>query len=372
MSGYIKTDTAINNHAAGIIKVMPGLTLRKGKTKSTWTLRHTDNGKRKNTILGTWPELPTADAIRESMAIQAGRLREPTWGAMLQEYAIKHPLSSNQQTLKQVLQHFGPILALKPSKIQKREVFDAIESIDLAPATRLKLVNFASKAGKWSQARGLCDNPINAFVEYNKTLKDNNKIAKKSAFRDGRLTPDAIYSTYHSLSRPDDRAAFILYLLTGLRKEELRLLKHSDIVDNTITIPGTRRKNGKPLTQPLTPSMSSWMKKAGLSARSPYIIPRIAAESPSAFTGRLKKASNGHTPHDLRRTCAGILRELGAPTDTIARVLGHTLTGEGSAPVITNMYIGGPSRVDDANASKWLNSLANFIDNLITPTNLQQ
>jgi integrase len=356
------SDTFISK-STGTVKIIPGLTLRRGKKKSTYTLRHTQNGKRTNTILGTWPSLPVKDAIREAKSIQRGDQREPTWGAMLRQYTEKHPLRSNEQTLAQVELHFGSILALKPSKIQKRDVFDTIESIPLAPSTRLKLVNFASKAGKWSQARGLCDNPIGAFVDYNRTLKDENKIAKKSDFRDGRLTPDAIKQTYSNLRRSDDRAAFVLYLLTGLRKEELRLLKQTDIADDMLTIPGTRRKNGKALTQPLTAATRACLSSV---ASSPYIFPVLASESPSAFTGRLKTASSGHTPHDLRRTCAGILRELGAPTEVIARLLGHTLPGAAIAPTITYLYTGGPTKHDDNAAAKWLTKLANFLENLLT------
>ena len=356
------TDTKLAT-LTGNITVATGLTCRRGTRKSTWSLRTVVDGKRSSVQLGTWPHLSVADAIDRAASIQRGDQQEPVWGDMLEQFVIHHPKPSNQETLRQVQIHFGSLLATRPSSITNAQVFRLEESLTLSSSTRLKLFAFANRAGKWAVARGLSTNPVSALMDYNATQRGDSKRMRQSDFRDRSMTVEVIKSTVARLKRTDDTDAFLLCLSTGLRKDELRLLQCSEVntIAGTITIPAERRKNRKALVLPISPLVSRLLE--GRTESGTHVFPKIAAESPSAWSNRLKTASKGHTPHDIRRTTAHILRDLGIGAPVVAKILGHS--DQTAGPSSTNLYMGSDKVTTVQEQSQALGMLSDFISSQV-------
>lgn len=130
---------------------------------------------------------------------------------------------------------------------------------------------------------------------------------------------------------------FVLWLLmTGLRLDEARTLKWSDIdLDNfLITIQDT--KNGKPHALPFTPLMSDLLdrRRKYNPETNPYIFPARIGKGLSEekhivdcrkTLDRICKDANTPTirPHDLRRSFATILEELDISESNIKALMNH-------------------------------------------------
>ena len=127
-------------------------------------------------------------------------------------------------------------------------------------------------------------------------------------------------------------------LLTGCRIRELQLAKVGDLyVDpedvesgpKSLTIPAAHSKNGKPHRVPLPTQAITQMSLAGKPGD-----PLFPGSAGSAFAVQSwlkrwheREGTTPWTPHDLRRTFATTLGELGTPIETIQRCLNHTLDG---------------------------------------------
>lgn len=127
-------------------------------------------------------------------------------------------------------------------------------------------------------------------------------------------------------------------LLTGCRIRELQLAKVGDLyIDpedvesgpKSLTIPAAHSKNGKPHRVPLPTQAITQMALAGKPAD-----PLFPGSAGSAFAVQSwlkrwheREGTTPWTPHDLRRSFATTLGELGTPIETIQRCLNHTLDG---------------------------------------------
>ena len=127
-------------------------------------------------------------------------------------------------------------------------------------------------------------------------------------------------------------------LLTGCRIRELQLARVRDLnVDPdepangplSLTIPAEHSKNGKAHRVPLSTAALVQMHVSGKPD-----APLFPGSSGSAFAVQSwlkrwheREGTTPWTPHDLRRTFATQLGELGVPLETIQRCLNHTLDG---------------------------------------------
>lgn len=117
-----------------------------------------------------------------------------------------------------------------------------------------------------------------------------------------------------------------LLILTGQRRSEIGKLKWSYITDR-ITLPPEIVKNNREHSIPLSPMAATILKE--IPHLSEYVF--VARDGASHFNGWqsctftfLKACGTAHwTLHDLRRTFATRLAELGVPPHVIERLLNH-------------------------------------------------
>ncbi|WP_439541378.1 tyrosine-type recombinase/integrase [Hyphomicrobium sp.] len=123
-----------------------------------------------------------------------------------------------------------------------------------------------------------------------------------------------------------------LLLLTGQRRGEVVGMRWAelDLKLGVWTIPGARTKNGKAHSVPLTPRVRSILKS----------LPRFESEFVFPARGKPKQSYSGYskgkreldaaadlydwTLHDLRRTAATGMAELGVPPHVVEKILNHS------------------------------------------------
>ena len=126
------------------------------------------------------------------------------------------------------------------------------------------------------------------------------------------------------------RAAFWLYLLTGLRRSELLNAKWQDVDWNRqeLSVPVT--KSGRPHYVPLCSDAVRRLKEIPRVLGNPYIIPGAknggrAYDLKKPWARILERAKIEDLKlHDLRRTVGSWLAQSGHSLHLIGRVLNHT------------------------------------------------
>ena len=139
-------------------------------------------------------------------------------------------------------------------------------------------------------------------------------------------------SNWKSIS--EDHCHWIIILLcTGLRHDEPLNLTWGDVdfFNKTFTI--TQTKNGKPLTLPMTKRINDILlsRKMNSNNSSSYVFPQKTNPNKPATMNRVcqrisRLCNIDFTAHDLRRTTATALNELGYSIEDIGRILNHRRT----------------------------------------------
>jgi len=123
----------------------------------------------------------------------------------------------------------------------------------------------------------------------------------------------------------------MVLLLSGLRKDEARLLRWEDISfdDRTITIPET--KNGKAHVLPMTSKMRGLLEQVQNDSEWVFESPRLKGK-PASMSRVVERISEdlgaNFTHHDIRRTVATLLAERGLSSDQIGILLNHANKGQ--------------------------------------------
>ena len=182
-------------------------------------------------------------------------------------------------------------------------------------------LNSRNRALSFDERTELLDfltHPSNFIDKYGRPIKENRRTAIKL-----------------------DHCDWIIFLLcTGLRfNEPLGLTwDQVDFDDNVFTVINT--KNNKPLTLPMTERIRRLLRrrKTNQTHRSAYVFPQYGNPQKPATMNRVcerisKLSGIEFSAHDLRRTTATALKELGYSIEDIGRILNHSRTS------ITDEYV---------------------------------
>lgn len=141
--------------------------------------------------------------------------------------------------------------------------------------------------------------------------------------------------TIHTSVKGDHADWLILLMCTALRRDEpLKITwDQVDFEKRVFTVIDT--KNGNPLTLPMT-ERTGWIferRFKEFEGRSEYVFPQFGNFSKPSTMNRVperisKLAGVSFTPHDLRRTAATILNELGHSIVAIGKILNHSEKGQ--------------------------------------------
>ena len=353
--------------------------------EKTWAFRYRDSvGRTQRLTLGRYPDLglgaarDRADQQRRAVAnggspaaakkqerLDAERLTfDHLADRYLHEYAYRFKRSAAEDD-RSIRLHLRPVWGSRRYRdIRRSDVVEVVEKIYSSgrPALAVRLKATASKLFAFAISKGLLENNPAAGIG-----RIAETVARKRVLSDEeiRLFWRAVVCSPVSLKVG---LALRLVLITGQRPGEVAGLRRSEVsLDDprgaTWRLPTERTKNRREHVVPLTQQARAAIQQAlhlgsnysGQPAReaddrvfpSPRGAETISSHALAVAMARLcrsireenAKGSAGDaaalggwlidppTPHDLRRTAATRMRELGVTSDDVKRVLNHAQTG---------------------------------------------
>jgi integrase len=333
-----------------------GLRVTDGGQK-TWVLMYRHKGRQRWYTIGTYPPLSLADArqiTKDKLAdVQKGvdpaeRGKEERRAAagldsfahLAETYLVKHARehkkpSSIREDERNIAKELLPIWgSRKATEITKADVISLIEDIAERPARihANRILALISKMFNFGIQRDLVQsNPAH-------------KVPKpgKERERERTLNDDELLAVWGAIAAEPRhfQVMFKVMLLTGQRRSEVRLMQWSELEMKAgwWTIPGARTKNKRTHRVPLTNEVRALLESMRSDgAAGEYVFVGRFGDGPlsspqKALKRIVERSGVNFTVHDLRRTLATGLGELGFGRTVIAKVLNH------SEPGVTRIY----------------------------------
>ena len=228
--------------------------------------------------------------------------------------------------LDDIVDRGAPVQANRTSSLTKQMFQYAVERgiIDANPCSDIRRQTIGGT--EKSRDRNLDEKEIQTFW---KKIGDAT-AAKKAADKD---TPSIGLAMV---------AALKLLLVTAQRRGELVKAKWSDVsfTESIWTIPAENSKNGKAHKVPLTPlALTLFKELKSYAGDSAFVLPTTQSnrkgDAPIAERSLTKAADRAQqivgiakwVPHDLRRTAASQLAELGVLPHVVEKIQNHTMQG---------------------------------------------
>jgi integrase len=261
--------------------------------------------------------------------VEAQRQASETFGPSAEEFLDtlrpRYRPGSFREIRRHLTLHAKPLHHLPVARITLRDIADLISSVtkQSGAVTANRVRSSLSVLFSWLIQNGRV--PANPVV-------NSGKNQEKA--RDRVLTPNELRLIWSVLEDDQYGAIVKLLSLTGQRASEIAGLCWSEISDGQITLPGERTKNKRAHTLPLAPAA------AEIIARQPARSGRnlVFGDGAGGFAGwshckeRLDKRiieANGGNPlpdwtiHDLRRSAATHMAEIGVLPHVVEAVLNH-------------------------------------------------
>ena len=246
--------------------------------------------------------------------------------SVLNDFFLFYDLHRSEKTAKDVriafkhiLRHFGNLLISEIS-VNHINYYKKIRKTEkVCNRTINKELSYLSAFLSWCQKTGIQANKIQIEkLPYQRPIPQV-------------LTIDEIKRFIEAIDNPKNKVFLLLLAMLGLRFNEARMLKWSDI-DFQQRILQIHRKGGKINILPIPDIVFQGLLMLKQSTKSKYVFPsRCNLEKPlSDIRGAIKKAKQkaGITkkiyPHLLRHSFATYLLERGINLRTIQELLGHS------------------------------------------------
>src|SRR5262249_22831530 len=316
-----------------------------------WTVQYRIDGKQRRQSIGKFPKMNAATA-RTKAGAWLNKVHDGTDPAGVHEAekradALKFHIAVAQYLAKQrdevrestfiniegyltKAKYFGPLHRKPLAKVAQSDVEQCLDAIPTKPS-RQQAQKTLNALYMWAIRKGhAAANPV-ALTE---------PIKLKS--RDRVLSVDEIRTVWTALKDDDLGRVIKLLLLTGCRADEIGQLRWSEIdVDNAVlTLPPERTKNGRTHTLPLSPLALQIIKQVEKRDGRDFLFGKLAC----GYThwGAQKKTLTDKigvahwTMHDLRRTAATHMCELGIEPHVVEAILNHISGHKGGIAGIYN------------------------------------
>jgi integrase len=155
----------------------------------------------------------------------------------------------------------------------------------------------------------------------------NTNINEETA-RERVLHNDEIKAIWHAAGDNEYGAIVRLLIMTGQPRDEIGGLQWDEIVDDAIVLPGARTKNGNAHTVPLSDAARDVL--TGAQRRGPFVFGRAGRRKFAGYSAakerldeKLGKEAAAWRLHDIRRTVATRMADIGIQPHIIEAVLNH-------------------------------------------------
>jgi integrase len=256
-----------------------------------------------------------------------------TLGATIKPYLARQKGRLKPRSLVEVerhlLVHLRPLHSLPLAKIERRTIASRLSQIEQASGNRTRNSVRATLHAMyaWAIQEGMAEfNPVTG----------TSRAPEKS--RDRVLSATEINVIWNAL--PDDHFGSIMKLLalTGARANEIAALRWDEVHNNMIVLPAERTKNSRshviPLSEPARAIINAQPRRTNADGKTRELVfgfgegafagwGKCRERLNERITNATGKALPHWTPHDLRRTAATMMAELGVQPHVIEAVLNH-------------------------------------------------
>ena len=330
-----------------------GLRLREGGSR-TWIYRYRVGRKQRSITLGNAKAVPLALA-RENAGRLEAKVRlggdpaldkeaarvaaDNLTGALIDQYLDMRKAdwrpTSERNVRCHLLQHCKPLHGLPVTAISQRNVADLLNKVakssGAVQANRLRASLAAFLGWVIRQGTRLPDGNVASYTD---RLKEQarERVLSKTELR-----------TIWRAFRDDDYSAILkLLLLTGQRAAEIGSLRWDEVHGDHIALPGGRTKNKRPHVIPLSAPAKAVLDDHRVLGRT-FVFGR---DDSAGFRGwavckkrldeRTAKINEPWIVHDLRRTAATGMAELGVQPHVIEAVVNHVSGHKGGVAGVYN------------------------------------
>lgn len=300
------------------------LRVRSGGAK-VFVLRTKRAGKTYIRTLGQWPQYTLKQARADAANNQAKRRGLVTetvaevadeWLAVVRrEYRRPHHVEGYiDRAIRPALGH------RKVQNVTARQIADMLRDYaERGPITTNRLFAVTRQLFRYAVEAG--------YLEQSPAAGLSRRVAGGSERHRDRTLSDAEIRAIWAADGPHTPLLRFL-LATGQRIGEARVMRWQDVKGDQWHIPAEVSKNGKAHTVHLSPLALSILREHGHD--SGRILGITSATATQAWVRRWckrQKIEPAFVPHDLRRTFATRLHDLGVAPHVVDRCLNHTLQG---------------------------------------------
>jgi integrase len=314
-----------------------GLRVRKSGSRS-WVFQYWHGGKARRMTLGPWPKVTAAQAraMVGPLAAEVALGRDPgeakfesraakmTFGTVAERYLAAKSKHLRPRSLVEVTRHLKvnaePLHSISIEALHRRDVADLLTTLATskgavqANRTRASI----SAMMNWATKQGLAEANPAAFTS-----------KEKETSRSRVLTESELAEIWRALPAGDYGAIVRLLILTAQRREEIAGLRwrEIDMKRGTITLPPARVKNAREHCIPMSEPVKAIIAAIPKTDRDFVFGIREGGfcgwtKSKERLDAKLPKLEHW-TLHDIRRTVATGMAEIGVAPHIIEATLNH-------------------------------------------------
>jgi integrase len=236
-----------------------------------------------------------------------------------------------QQAELHFMQHWAPLRSRPIGAITRADVAARLQELmktrGRTSAARAR-GNLSAMYG-WAMREGLCEtNPVIATNDPNAGVLARDRV----------LDDTEIRIIWRACDDDSDASRIVkLLLLTGCRREEIGMLRQSELANGMLTIPGERTKNGRALVLPLPPLALEILQSVPPQEGQEFVFGRRGRPFSGWSAAKLKldariaittgKPLAPWTFHDCRRTYRSGLGKLGVAPHVAELAINHVKGG---------------------------------------------
>jgi integrase len=299
---------------------------------------------------------PTGERRAARKRAAEARSGTGTLAALIETYFDRGPGSDQRRAHRSkqlVLTVFHKLLGNPALDLERSEIQRTADEWTSASSASLA-VRLLRPCLKWSTKRGLVKDGVADIDQRGKVHK-----------RDRVLTLDELKQIWPKLTGPHgDVIKWLMW--TGCRLNEAAAMTWGEIDGSTWTIPAERAKSGQERAIPLPRQALELLGSREQTSPGSLVFPSARGGVLSNWDRETKKlqevsGTSGWHRHDLRRTVATMLGDLGFPPHVVSVALGHTHIAEGATAVYAR------SRYQREHAEA-LQALADHVQSIVSST----
>jgi integrase len=330
-----------------------GIRLRAGGTRN-WIYRYRIGSKQRSLILGSAKSVPLSVARKNASTLEA-RIRlgedpaldrqnakleaDNTFGVLATQYLETQKSKWRPGTYKEIERHLNKYASslrrIPIAAVSQRSVANLLNSVakESGDVTANRVRASLSALFGWTIKEGI-RLPEGNVASY------TNKREEKS--RERVLSNAELKAIWTACSDDEFGAVVKLLLLTGQRRSEIGALQWNEIHDDQIVLPANRTKNKRAHVVPLSDAARTALHRFR-DGHGEFVFGRFGFQAwdwdKRALDVRVAEAGKPlehWTLHDLRRTVATRMAELGVQPHIIEAVLNHVSGHKGGVAGIYN------------------------------------